>query len=131
MTTSASSGRDTARHVEVADHGVPIGEAEVEAWPTCVCVSFHIDSGHVPAGTRPDLVDRVFALDEVQEQDELQATVPLGDYELLDALRQRCSSMQTRAAGSTCLVDGVLSHCDRCDASGHEAADIARYARDR
>ena len=85
------------------------GGATVILEPTCVFISFHLDSGHLPAQTRQELVDSVFELSEVSSGRTLHAAVPMGDVELLDALRRRCVSMTTHSAGATCLVEGVLA----------------------
>jgi hypothetical protein len=76
-------------------------EAEVE-------IHFHTRGGHVPQGVRRLLVEAVFDLPELRERRRLLASVPIGDAELLDQLRRRCESMDTRAAGATCLVDAEL-----------------------
>jgi hypothetical protein len=98
-----------SRRIYVSTDSEQVAGAEVTAGSSCVDVHFHVRGGHVPAKVRADLVDTVFELPEVGPQRLLQASVPLGDAELLDALRRRCSSMDTRAAGATCLVDGVLA----------------------
>ena len=56
---------------------------------------------------------------EVQASSRLEATVPLGDAESLERLRERTEDAVTRPAGSTALVDADLP--DDCDAkTGHE-----------
>ena len=47
-------------------------------------------------------------LPEVQDSSRLEATVPLGDTESLDRLRERTDETVTRPAGSTALVDGDI-----------------------
>lgn len=37
----------------------------------------HVESDHIPPGSRSDLVDAVLDLPEVQDKDRLTATVPL------------------------------------------------------
>ena len=41
----------------------------------------------------------------------MQVTIPLGDTEMLDRLRERGVLITFRAAGSTCLVEADLSGC--------------------
>jgi hypothetical protein len=56
---------------------------------------------------------------EVQASSRLEATVPLGDAESLERLRERTEDAVTRPAGSTALVDADLP--DDGDAkTGHE-----------
>jgi hypothetical protein len=65
-------------------------------------------SGPTPQGSRASLVDAVMDLPEVQASSRLEATVPLGDAESLERLRERSEDTVTRAAGSTALVDADL-----------------------
>jgi hypothetical protein len=53
-------------------------------------------------------VDAVVDLPEVQASRRLEATIPLGDSESLDRLRERAGETTTRSAGSTALVDASL-----------------------
>jgi hypothetical protein len=48
-------------------------------------------------------------LPEVQESSRLEATIPLGDGESLERLRERTEDTDTRPAGSTALVDANLA----------------------
>ena len=59
-------------------------------------------------GRRADLVDAVVDLPEVQASSRLEATIPLGDGETLDRIRERTEETTSRAAGSTALVDASL-----------------------
>ena len=102
---------DTPRHVEIRDGDHTIATAEVttcqeaagtaRAWLRAV-------PGHVPPGRRASLVDAVMDLPEVQASARLEATVPLGDTELLERLRQRTRDAVTRPAGCTALVDADI-----------------------
>lgn len=70
--------------------------------------SLYPSSGHIPPGSRASLVDAVLDLPEVQASSRLEATVPLGDTESLQRLRERTRYTVTRPAGSTALVDADL-----------------------
>jgi hypothetical protein len=39
----------------------------------------------------------------------VEASLPLGDAELLTELCQHCANINTRAAGSTCLVQATVN----------------------
>jgi hypothetical protein len=54
------------------------------------------------------LVDAVMDLSEVRASARLEATVPLGDAELLERLRQRTHGAVTRPAGCTALLDADI-----------------------
>jgi hypothetical protein len=57
------------------------------------------------------LVDAVMDLPEVRASSRLEATVPLGDAELLERLRERTQDTVTRPAGSNALVDAGIPPC--------------------
>ena len=104
---------DQGKHhdVELRDGDGPIASADVTTSTHSdgtVRVSLHAQSGHLPPGSRANLVDAVLDLPNVQTSAHLQATVPLGVAESLERLRQRTDDMTTRAAGSTILVDSDL-----------------------
>jgi hypothetical protein len=97
------------RHVELKDHGQVVAEAEViMAAEGTARTSLHAASGHVAPGWRRDLVDAVMDLPEVRASHRLEATIPLGDGELLGRLRERTWHTVTRPAGSTILIDAII-----------------------
>jgi hypothetical protein len=101
----------TPRRIEVKDGDQTVAAAEVttsqEADGTAQA-SLHAASGHIAPGSRASLVDAVLDLPEVQASARLEATVPLGDGESLDRLRERTDDTATRPAGSTALVDAKI-----------------------
>ena len=52
-------------------------------------------------------------LPEVQASTRMEATVPLGDGESLERLRERTEDAVTRSAGSTTLLDANIPSADR------------------
>ena len=103
---------ETARHIEIKDGDHTVAAAEVatsqEAGGTARA-SLYAASGPVPPGSRANLVNAVMDLPEVQASARLEATVPLGDTELLERLRQRTHGAVTRPAGCTALVDADIA----------------------
>ena len=102
---------DIPRHVEVKDGDRTVAAAEVTTarGPKGTArTSLRATSDHVGPGYRSDLVDAVMDLPEVQASSRLEATIPLGDGELLGRLRERTQDAVTRAAGSTALVDANI-----------------------
>jgi len=99
------------RQVELAEDGHIVALADVEPLEDqgVVRASLHAESGHLPTGARTRLVDAVLDLSESRDSNRLEATIPLGDAESLDRLRERCNDVQTRPAGASCLVDAALS----------------------
>jgi hypothetical protein len=100
---------EDARRVEIkdGDHTVAAAEVSQRADGTARA-SLHAASGHVAPGRRADLVDAVVDLPEVQASSRLEVTIPLGDGESLDRLRERTEETTSRPAGSTALVDASL-----------------------
>jgi hypothetical protein len=102
---------DLPRHVEVKEGDQTIAAAEVSTAAGAegtARTSLHAPSGHAAPGSRASLVDAVMDLPEVQASTRLEATVPLGDGEALDRLRERTEDAVTRPAGSTALLDANL-----------------------
>ena len=101
----------TPQHVEIKDGEDTVAAAEVttsqEPGGTAQA-SLHAASGHIAPGSRASLVDAVMDLPEVQASEHLQATVPLGDSESLERLRERTDDTTTRPAGSTALLDANI-----------------------
>ena len=107
---SAMTSPDKSR-VEVKDDDQVVAAAEVttrEQAEGTVRASLLPSSGHTPPGSRASLVDAVMDQPEVQAGSRLEATVPLGDAESLERLRERTEDTATRPAGSTALVDADL-----------------------
>jgi hypothetical protein len=100
---------DTPRHVELWDNGQVVAAAEViMAAGGTARTSLHAASGHVAPGWRRDLVDAVMDLPEVRASRRLEATIPLGDGELLGRLRERTRDAVARPVGSTILIDAII-----------------------
>jgi hypothetical protein len=99
----------SAYHVSVNAGPYHIAYADVR--PTCSTVELIIDvgTGNPSPRLRRCLIDAVFDLDVMHTPRTLLATLPLGDVDLLDDVAQHCVNVQTRAAGHSCLVDGLLS----------------------
>ena len=102
---------DTPRHVEIKDGAQTVAAAEVTTSQDAdgtVKASLHAAPGHIAPGTRASLVDAVMELPEVQESARLEVTVPLGDSESIERLRERTEDADTRAAGSTALLEADI-----------------------
>lgn len=97
------------RHVEIRDGSQIVAAAEVTMPAAGTArTSLHAAAGHVAPGWRTDLVDAVMDLPEVRGSERLEATVPRGDGEFLERLRQRTTGAVIRPAGSTVLLDAVI-----------------------
>ena len=110
---------DDSHRVEVKDGDQTVAAAEVtklEHTEGTVRTSLLPPSGPTPRGSRASLVDAVMDLPEVQASIRLEATVPLGDGESLERLRQRTDDAVTRPAGSTALLDANIPPAIRREA---------------
>src|SRR3954465_15799075 len=101
---------DDDQTVLIEDAGRTVASAEVRPTdqPGVVHSELHVESGHLPAGTRSRLVDAVLEHPEVDSAERLVATMPISDTEMLDRVRERCDGVETRAAGATKLVEARL-----------------------
>jgi hypothetical protein len=99
----------TPRHVEIRHGGQVVAAADV-TMPVAgtARTSLRAAAGHVAPGWRTELVDAVMDLPEVKASHRLEATVPLGDGEFLDRLREWTTGVVTRPAGSTLLLDATI-----------------------
>jgi hypothetical protein len=103
---------DDDETILIEQDGRPLASAEVRPTdePGLVHSELHVESGHLPGGTRTRLVDAVLEHPRVDAADRLVATMPLGDTEMLDRVRERCDHVEARAAGATKLVEARLEH---------------------
>jgi hypothetical protein len=102
---------DKPRRVEVKDGDQTVAVAEVTTLKDTgetVRTSLLPSSGPAPPGSRASLVDAVMDSPEARAGSRLEATIPLGDAESLERLRQRTVDTVTRPAGSTALVDADI-----------------------
>jgi hypothetical protein len=103
VTTEGKTSR-----VLVETEGRQVAAADVIEDGPVVRLAFGVDRGHLPVQVRHRLVDAVFELPVMRTGRAVQAAIPLGDVDLLGGIRAHCQHMEARAAGSTCLVDGVV-----------------------
>jgi hypothetical protein len=103
---------ETSRHIEVRDdedRTAAVAEVTTARGPDgTVRASMYAKGEHVRPGDRATLVDEVFDLPEVKQSDRMEATVPLGDVETIERLRERTDDAILRAAGGTTLLDANL-----------------------
>jgi hypothetical protein len=110
------SDRKIPRHVEITPHHVEIkddqgrtaaaAEVTTEKGPAgTVRASMYAKSERVRPGDRASLVDTVMDLPEVRASDRMEATVPYGDAESVERLKERTDEADLRAAGATTLLD--------------------------
>ena len=96
--------------VQVETDGRVLAEADVRLGgePGVVVSAMHVESGHLPLGVRARLVAAVLALPLVGSAERLVASVPIGDAEMLDRMRERSDEMRAHYAGATTIVEARL-----------------------
>jgi hypothetical protein len=118
-----------SRHVELKneeEHVTAVAEVTTEAGPEgTVRTSLYAKSEHVRPGDRTHLVDTVMDLPEVQASDRLEATVPFGDTESVERLRERTADAVLRAAGASTLLDANVAR-DHPGQPGEPLTDARR-----
>jgi hypothetical protein len=105
---------ETSHHVTVTndqDQTAAVAEVSTDTGPEgTVRTSMYAKAEYVRPGDRSQLVDTVMDLPEVQASDRLEATVPFGDAESVERLRERTDDAELRAAGATTLLDANVPH---------------------
>jgi hypothetical protein len=106
---SRSADRPT---ILIESDGRTLATAEVHSTDVAglVHTDLHVEAGQLPAGTRARLVDAVLAHPDVDDADRMLATMPLGDTEMLERVRERCDDVETHAAGASKLVEARVTH---------------------
>jgi hypothetical protein len=94
--------------VEVDGHLAGIATVRRTDDPAVVRSDLHVESGQLPPGARSSLVDAVLDDPAVRHASHLTATMPTGDTEMVDRVRERADAVELRAAGATKLVDADL-----------------------
>jgi hypothetical protein len=89
------------QHVEIKDGDQIVAAADVTTHEDheTARASLHAAAGHLAPGRRASLVDAVLDLPQVQESSRLEASVPLGDAESLERLKEHARRRRDRAPG--------------------------------
>jgi hypothetical protein len=100
----------TPQYITLIDDHQMLAEATIRSAThrPSIHADLHVEAGHLPVGTRTRLVDAVLDLTAAEPGTHLQVTLPAGDAEILDRLRERCDDLQTRSAGASCLATGTI-----------------------
>ena len=115
---------ETSRHVEIKDdddHTAAVAEVTTASGPDgTVRTSMYAKDEHVRPGDRAALVDEVMGLPEVKASNRVEATVPFGDAESVERLKERTDDATLRAAGSTTLLDANVPPDDGYQPAGDQ-----------
>ena len=99
------------RKITVEDGGEVVAHATVttadgtgEAW-----AEVSMAPGHLPVGTRQKVADAVHEAVIADHARHLTASVPHGDAELVDGIRDHLSDVDVRAAGASSIIEGDIN----------------------
>ena len=100
----------TPQYITLTDDNQILAEATIRSAThrPAIHADLHVEAGHLPVGTRTRLVDAVLDLTAAEPETHLRVTLPAGDDEIVNRLRERCDDLQTRSAGASCLATGTL-----------------------
>lgn len=90
------------------EDGRRVASADIEVVENATRTSLRVEAGHLPAGTRERLVDAVLDSPEVDASRHIEASIPIGDTDMLRRLRERCDITESRAAGASCLINAEI-----------------------
>ena len=93
------------QHITIEDDGRILAEADVRSEPDVVRAALRVEAGHLPPGTRARLVDAVLDIPDAEPGTRLEVTLPAGDAEMLERIRERCDQVDARRAGASCLLN--------------------------
>lgn len=96
------------RHITIAAAGDVLAQASVTTPDDDgeVRVAVHVAPGQLPAGARQRVADAIHETLAENHAERVVATVPLGDAEIVDGLRERLDRAELRAAGATSIIQG-------------------------
>ncbi len=86
----------TPQYITLTDDNQILAEATIRSAThrPSIHADLHVEAGHLPVGTRTRLVDAVLDVTAAEPGTHLQVTLPAGDGEILDRLRQRYEDLQ-------------------------------------
>ena len=96
------------QHITIFDGKRVLAEADVDSGPDLVQARLRVESGHLPPGTRTQLVDAVLDLTTGEPGVALEMTLPAGDAEMLQRVRERCHGVDAHAAGASCRLHTTI-----------------------
>ena len=92
------------QHITIKDNGHLLAEAEIQTHPDLVDAHLRVETAQIPLGARSLLVDAVLDVPNVPPGTRLEITLPTGDPEMLEKIRNRCHDINTRVAGTSCRL---------------------------
>ena len=99
------------RKISVEDGGEVVAQATVTTPEGTGAAHAEVSMapGHLPVGTRRMVADAVHEAVVADHAGHLTASVPQGDAELVDGIRDHLSDVHVRAAGATTIIEGDVN----------------------
>ena len=96
------------KHISVEEDGQVLAQATISMADEDgdALAQVHVAPGHIPVGTRQKVVDAVHEAVTEDQAKRLTATVPCGDAELVEGIRDHLDDVELRAAGATSIIQG-------------------------
>lgn len=99
----------TVSQEQIRVHGTPVATATVVEDGNDVTLRIEINDAHAPWRTRRELMDKAFMLPALQQPRRIRVAIPLGEPDLIHDLATHLDEIRARAAGVTCLIEGVVA----------------------
>lgn len=98
------------RQIKVEKDGRLLAQAELSVSKRTneARAQVHVAPGQLPSGTRQRMADALHDAVTEDRATHLTASVPLGDAELVQGLREHLDDVELRAAGATSIIEGSV-----------------------
>ena len=103
------------RQISVEADGEILAEATISApdADNCARAEVTVAPGHHPVGTRQQMADAVHEAVCNDNARHLTASVPKGDAELVNGIRDHLSDVELRVAGASSIIQGDVDPLGR------------------
>lgn len=99
----------TVSREQIRIRGAPVATATVVDEGADVTLCIEINDSHAPAGARRELVEKTFSLPAFRHPSRVRVAMPIGEPDLISSLVRYLDDVHSRAAGVTCLIEGVVA----------------------
>lgn len=99
----------TVSEQDVRVDGVPVASATIVDDGADVQLRIEIIDTHAPARARRELMEKAFRLPALRRPRRISVSIPLGEPDLLASVAKHLDELRSRAAGVTCLIEGVVT----------------------
>lgn len=96
------------RHISIEADGQVLSQATISPGDQHneARAQVHVASGHLPPGTHQQMAEAIHDAVSQDNAEHLTASVPRGEAELVEGIRDHLTEVQMRSAGSTSIIQG-------------------------